>query len=114
MSPDDTEKAKSVWLKGHTGRTKVRQPPEDQREATRLGVFYFGLADDDVRLVPLVDSPVLKRVGMKRFFEDDAAPTMEVWRKERTARYGRSELKPSSEKGVEEEIIANVVVKHFS
>ncbi|KNZ71685.1 UPF0676 protein [Termitomyces sp. J132] len=164
MPPDDEEKAKNVWLKGHTdigtvtilysqpvsglqiltrsGAWKwvkhvevinvgdsleflsggfykatihrVRQPPEDQRQATRLGVFYFSMSNDNVRLAALADSPVLKRVGIKRYFEDDAAPTMEMWRKERTARYGRSELKLSSEKGVEEEIIADVVVKHFS
>ncbi|KAH0578750.1 hypothetical protein H2248_003872 [Termitomyces sp. 'cryptogamus'] len=72
------------------------------------------MSNDNVRLAALADSPVLKRVGIKRYFEDDAAPTMEMWRKERTARYGRSELKLSSEKGVEEEIIADVVVKHFS
>ncbi|KAG5352075.1 hypothetical protein C0989_003939 [Termitomyces sp. Mn162] len=93
---------------------RVKQPPEDQRHATRLGVFYFCMSNDDVRLAPLVESPVLKRVGIKRRFEDDAAPTMEVWRKGRTAKYGQSELKPSSENGVEEETIAGVVVRHFS
>ncbi|KAG6901225.1 hypothetical protein C0995_015042, partial [Termitomyces sp. Mi166 len=93
---------------------RVRQPPEDQHQATRLGVFYFALSDDDVKLAPLAESPVLKRVGIKQQFKDNAAPTMEAWRKERTARYGQSELKPSSEKGIEEEIVAGVVVKHFN
>ncbi|KAG5722256.1 UPF0676 protein [Termitomyces sp. T112] len=164
---DDEEKAKNIWLKGHTDTGtvtilysqpvsglqiltrngtwkwvkhienalvinagdsleflsggfyratihRVKQPPEDQRHATRLGVFYFCMSNDDVRLAPLVESPVLKRVGIKRRFEDDAAPTMEVWRKGRTAKYGQSELKPSSENGVEEETIAGVVVRHFS
>ncbi|GLB39565.1 putative non-haem dioxygenase in morphine synthesis N-terminal [Lyophyllum shimeji] len=93
---------------------RVVQPPEDQRQHTRLGVFYFVMPDDATKLVPLVDSPVLKRVGVKRRFEDDAAPTMEAWRKGRTAAYGQTELKPASEKGVEEEIIGGVVVKHYN
>ncbi|KAG6829736.1 hypothetical protein H0H87_010368 [Tephrocybe sp. NHM501043] len=94
---------------------RVTQPPEDQRQATRLGVFYFCLSNDDVKLVPLSESPILQRVGITRRFEDAAAPTMEEWRKGRTAQYGQSELKPSSESAkVEEEVIAGVVVKHYN
>lgn len=93
---------------------RVVQPPEDQRQNTRLGVFYFVMPDDDTKLVPFVDSPVLKRVGITRRFEDEAAPTMEAWRKARTSAYGHSELKPSSEKGVEEEVIGGVVVRHYN
>ncbi|KAG5640445.1 hypothetical protein DXG03_008631, partial [Asterophora parasitica] len=93
---------------------RVIQPPEDQQNTTRLGVFYFCLADDDTKLVPFADSPVLKRVGISKRFGDDDAPTMEAWRKGRTAAYGRSELKPSTEKSVEEEVIGGVVVKHYS
>ncbi|KAG6819190.1 hypothetical protein H0H93_014467 [Arthromyces matolae] len=83
------------------------------RQATRLGVFYFCLSDDHIKLAPFVESPVLQRVGIKRRFEDDAAPTMEEWRKGRTSNYGQSELK-FSEGNVEEETIAGVVVKHYN
>ncbi|KAG6904254.1 hypothetical protein DXG01_011441, partial [Tephrocybe rancida] len=93
---------------------RVVQPPKDQQQATRLGVFYFCRSDDDVTLAPLAASPVLKRIGITRRFEDSAAPTMEAWRKGRTSQYGRSDLTPSSEKGVEEETIAGVVVKHYN
>ncbi|KAG6919448.1 hypothetical protein DXG01_006331, partial [Tephrocybe rancida] len=93
---------------------RVVQPPKDQQQATRLGVFYFCMSDDDVTLAPLAASPVLKRIGITRRFEDSAAPTMEAWRKGRTSQYGRSDLTPSSEKGVEEETIAGVVVKHYN
>ncbi|KAF8056292.1 Clavaminate synthase-like protein [Lyophyllum atratum] len=93
---------------------RVVRPPEDQRKETRLGVFYFCMSDDDTKLVPFADSPVLKRVGINKRFEDDVAPTMEAWRKSRTAVYGRSELKPSSETGVEEEVIGGVVVRHYN
>lgn len=39
---------------------------------------------------------------------------MEMWRKGRTSAYGQTDLKPSAEKGVEEEVINGVVVKHYN
>ena len=88
------------------------QPPADQRNYTRLGVFYFAMTDDSVTLAPLIDSPVLQRMGMK-VFDNVNPPTMEAWRTGRTAAYGQSILKPT-EKGVEEEVIHGVVVKHYN
>ncbi|THU84387.1 Clavaminate synthase-like protein [Dendrothele bispora CBS 962.96] len=95
---------------------RVVQPPSDQRTYTRLGAFYFVMPDDDTKLLPLEDSPVLKRVGIKRRFDGDTeVPTMEAWRKGRTTAYGQSELKTSeNDKGVEEEIINGVLVKHYN
>ena len=93
---------------------RVVQPPPDQRGCTRLGAFYFALPDDNVKLVPLAESPVLQRHGVLRRFADDLAPTVEVWRKGRTAAYGQTELKRSEEKGVEEEYINGVLVKHYT
>lgn len=73
------------------------------------------MANDDVMLSPLVESPVLQREGIKKYFEDDMVPTMAEWRKQRTARYGKSQLKVSAEEeGVEEEIIHGAVVKHYN
>jgi len=93
---------------------RVVQPPADQRNYGRLGVFYFCQPDDDLRLVPFDDSPVLKRVGINRLCEDEVAPTMQQWRKSRSLSYGTIELKMGKEKGVEEEIIGGVVVKHYN
>ncbi|KAF9264431.1 Clavaminate synthase-like protein [Marasmius fiardii PR-910] len=90
---------------------RVVQPPPDQRTAERLGVYYFCLTDDDVKLAPVVQDPRDRR------FESGKEPTMEVWRKERTSRYGQSELKQSTEAGreaVEEEMIGGVVVRHYN
>lgn len=92
---------------------RVVQPPRDQRTYTRVGAFYFCMTDDNIRLVPLSESPVLQRVGIIRRFSDDQAPTMEQWRKARTAAYGQSELK-KSENGVEVELINGVLVKHYN
>ncbi|KAJ3716442.1 Clavaminate synthase-like protein [Lentinula raphanica] len=95
---------------------RVVQPPPDQRQYTRLGIFYFCMADDDVKLAPLIASPVLQRLGIKRRFEkDEDAPVMAEWRKTRTAAYGQSVLsKSTEEKDVEQETIQGVVVKHYN
>ncbi|KAF4602944.1 hypothetical protein EYR38_003348 [Pleurotus pulmonarius] len=88
---------------------RVVQPPADQRNQPRLGAFYFCLADDAVKLRPFVDSPVLQRVGIKRRFSDEQAPSMETWRRGRTSAYGQTELKKGIDGVVEEEIINGVV-----
>ncbi len=86
---------------------RVVQPPKDQRGRTRLGVFYFCMPDDNVKLLPLVDAK-------ERRFVDADAPTMEEWRKGRTAAYGKSQLKKAEgEERIEEEVINGVVVKHY-
>ena len=92
---------------------RVVQPPPDQRGYTRLGVFYFCMPDDGTKLVPFTGSPVLQRIGVERRCADEDAPTMEEWRKGRTSAYGQTELK-SKQKGIEEEVINGVVVKHWN
>ena len=90
------------------------QPPADQRDIPRLGVFYFAMAEDDVKLVPHEESPVLQKVGISRLCGLEDAPTMEAWRKARTTTYGKVELKVGKEAGVEEEVVNGVVVKHYN
>ncbi|KAJ7672421.1 hypothetical protein DFH06DRAFT_1319843 [Mycena polygramma] len=92
---------------------RVVQPPADQQNYTRLGLFYFAMTDDAVKLAPLAESPVLQRVGIVRRCDDADAPTMEEWRKGRTSAYGQTQLK-ASEGNVEEEVINGVVVKHYN
>ncbi|KJA23967.1 hypothetical protein HYPSUDRAFT_66061 [Hypholoma sublateritium FD-334 SS-4] len=92
---------------------RVVQPPVDQQNYTRLGVFYFAMTDDSVVLAPLLESPVIQRAGVMKVFDGVEPPTMEAWRKGRTAAYGQSDLKPTR-KGVEEEVINGVVVKHYN
>ena len=92
---------------------RVVQPPSDQRGFTRLGLFYFGYPNDDVKLLPMGSSPVLQRVGIVRKCPDENAPTMEEMRKARTRTYGTVPLK-KTEDGHEEEISGGVVVKHYN
>ncbi|KAJ7581216.1 hypothetical protein C8J56DRAFT_260003 [Mycena floridula] len=95
-------------------RHRVIKPPSDQAGKARLGVFYFAMTDDDVKLVPHSESPVLKRAGIRRLCKDEDAPTMEQWRTSRTMSYGQVALSAGKEKGVEEEVIKGVVVKHYN
>ncbi len=61
-----------------------------------------------MKLLPLVAPKV-------RQFVDVDAPTMEEWRKGRTAAYGISQLKRAEgEERIEEEVIKGVVVKHYN
>ncbi|KAF8072152.1 hypothetical protein FPV67DRAFT_1667589 [Lyophyllum atratum] len=93
---------------------QVVQPPSDQRHLARRSIVYFGFAHDDVKLVPLKESPVLQRVGIQRRCDDEVAPTMEAWRKGRISAYGQTALKEGQEKGVQEEVINGVLVKHYT
>ncbi|KAI0733309.1 hypothetical protein C8Q72DRAFT_633485 [Fomitopsis betulina] len=93
---------------------RVVQPPQDQRGYDRLSLIYFGLTDDDVKLVPRVESPVLQKHGIQRRWADDAdAPTMEVWRKGRTKAYGLVDL-TKKDSGIEENIVGGIPVKHYN
>ncbi|KAJ7049517.1 hypothetical protein C8F01DRAFT_1068982 [Mycena amicta] len=98
-------------------RHRVIQPPVDQRNLPRVGVFYFSMANDSLKLVPYAESPVLQRLpgGIQRLCKDEDAPTMEEWRRNRTVAYGSSVLVRSAvEEDVEEEVIAGVLVKHYN
>lgn len=78
---------------------RVIQPPKDQERIERLGVFYFAMAPDDVKLASV-------RTGAASESEKASAPTMSDWRKERTEIYGTGSMNPSSkEEKVEEEVI---------
>ena len=92
---------------------RVVQPPEDQRGYQRLGLFYFALPDDDVLLVPNMESPVLQRIGIKRRFEDADAPTMAQWRKGRSSRYGQAANEKTPD-GHEQDVVNGIVVKHYN
>ncbi|KAG6900241.1 hypothetical protein C0993_000882, partial [Termitomyces sp. T159_Od127] len=93
---------------------RVHEPPVDQRGLTRLGVFYFAVFNDDVKLVPLQESPVLQRAGIIRRTQDDCAPSMGTYRKGRIAAYGITVPREGKEKGVEEEEVAGVVIRHYN
>ncbi|KAK0480923.1 Clavaminate synthase-like protein [Armillaria novae-zelandiae] len=101
------------FLSGEVYRATVHrvvQPPKDQRGYPRLGVFYFVLPDDNIKLLPLDKS----KESSRRFVDGDA-PTMREWRKGRTASYGKTQPKKvEGDEKIEEEVIAGVVSKHYN
>ncbi|CCM06179.1 uncharacterized protein FIBRA_08421 [Fibroporia radiculosa] len=93
---------------------RVVQPPADQRGHARVGLFYFVKCNDDVKLVPFAESPVLQKHGITRLCDDVDAPTMLEWRNKRTSAYGVTKLEKKENGRIEEEIISGVVVKHYN
>jgi len=67
---------------------------------------------DDVRLAPLLESPVVQREGIKKSISG-VPPTQETWRKNRAARYGVTQLQ-RAEDGSEYEIVNGVRVTHYN
>ncbi|KAI1787060.1 Clavaminate synthase-like protein [Ganoderma leucocontextum] len=108
---DSMEMLSGGFYKGTIHR--VVQPPTDQRGHTRLGTYYFALADDDVKLVPFAESPALQRVGIVRKCDDAVAPTMGESRRARVMAYGLKETTKRDD-GVEEQVVNGIVVKHYN
>ncbi|EIW79583.1 Clavaminate synthase-like protein, partial [Coniophora puteana RWD-64-598 SS2] len=67
---------------------RVVQPPIDQRGYTRLGINYFCYANRDVKLAPLMESPVLRRTMLQLKCDPSVAPTMREWAVGRIMTYG--------------------------
>ncbi|KAL6708386.1 hypothetical protein ACN47E_002649 [Coniothyrium glycines] len=63
------------WLKSSVHR--VVAPPRDQRAYPRTGLLYFARPHNDTELLPITDSPVLQKAGVKPRFEK--VVTMEEW-----------------------------------
>lgn len=96
---------------------RVVQPPPDQQQYNRLGLYYFVLPNDDVRLSPNRNSPLLQRTGINDFYLGEQfmpGPTMEVFRKGRIGTYGQVALRKGAEEGTEENVVAGITVKHYS
>ena len=93
---------------------RVVQPPADQRNVARLNVIYFVFPNDDVKLAPLVDSPLLKRVGVLRKNPDGKIPTMMEWRSARTKAYGVARLEKKDDGTEREEILEGVFTTHYN
>lgn len=90
------------------------QPPADQRGYPRVGLFYFALPDDNVRLFPSPGVTVVKGYNELGRIDFENPPTMEVLRKGRIAAYGKSKLDKGADEGTEVEYIAGVLIKHFN
>lgn len=72
-----------MWWTGDYFKASVHrviQPPIDQRGHDRSSAFYFVVPNDDVVINTLLEeSPVLRKAGVKKWFEGGQAPTSKEW-----------------------------------
>ncbi|WRT64439.1 uncharacterized protein IL334_001371 [Kwoniella shivajii] len=71
---------------------RVMAPPDDQRNHIRCGVFYFSIANNDVRPDLLSESPVLQRMGRKSIFKDGKNIDARTFSRARVAKVGKSPM----------------------
>lgn len=95
-------------------RHRVIQPPKDQIGLKRLAAFYFALPTDATRLTPYKESPVWQEAGIDERYDPENPPTVGQWRRERTQTYGQIKYTPGKDAGVEEQVVAGVVVRHYN
>ncbi|XP_006456789.1 hypothetical protein AGABI2DRAFT_195789 [Agaricus bisporus var. bisporus H97] len=95
---------------------RVRQPPLDQQNKTRVGLLYFCSAHDDVVLRPIAESPVVQKGGdSESRLLDDKFPTAGEYGKARVMAYGGTQaLKQDVQKGIDEEVVAGVLLRHYN
>jgi isopenicillin N synthase-like dioxygenase len=82
------------WTGGYfkAANHRVIAPPDDQRNHTRCGVFYFSIPNNDVRPDLIVDSPVLQKAGVKSSFKDGKTIDAKTFSRARVAKVGKSDL----------------------
>ncbi|KAI0752490.1 hypothetical protein C8Q80DRAFT_1267037 [Daedaleopsis nitida] len=99
---------------------QARHPPRrpaapDQRGHARLGLIYFTFADDDVKLVPFTESPVVQRLGVVRDEEKERdAPTMLQWIQARTKAYGVAPLEKRPDGTERDEVMKGIFTTHYN
>ncbi|KAH6999406.1 Clavaminate synthase-like protein [Ilyonectria destructans] len=105
------------WTGGYYKATihRVCQPPKDQRNQDRCGLFYFVVPNEEVKINTLLeDSPVLRAAGVERRFEPGTEPTSAQYRAARIGAYGTSALFTKKGSGVQEEVVGGVTTKHYN
>jgi isopenicillin N synthase-like dioxygenase len=100
---------------GKIADISVHEPPRDQRNHTRCGVFYFVVPNDDVKINTLLDeSPVLRAAGVKRHFEPGKETTSGHYSRARISKVGKTSVHKGGWEGVTEEVVGGVVTKWYT
>lgn len=105
------------WTGGFYKATihRVCQPPPDQRNQDRCGLFYFVVPNDKVKINTLLEeSSVLREAKVERKFEPGTEPTSEMYRSARIGAYGTTSLFTGKGKGVQEEMVGGIKTKHYN
>ncbi|KAJ7869131.1 Clavaminate synthase-like protein [Mycena olivaceomarginata] len=95
---------------------RVTVPPKDQQHVDRLGLLYFSRPHNDIKLVTIQDSPVLKREGYtENEFEKSGnpVPTMEEftfakqkWQRTRSSAVNKEHATATILPGFKEQVYA--------
>ncbi|PNS16803.1 UPF0676 protein [Sphaceloma murrayae] len=94
---------------------RVCQPPADQRNQDRCGLFYFVVPNDDEKVNTLLEeSSVLREAGVERRFEKGEEPTSKMYRSARIGAYGTSNIFTKKGTGVQEEVVGGIKTKHYN
>ncbi|EME80049.1 uncharacterized protein MYCFIDRAFT_31561 [Pseudocercospora fijiensis CIRAD86] len=105
------------WTGGYYKATihRVHQPPEDQRYQNRCGFFYFVVPNEDVRINTLLEeSPVLREAGVEEKFDKGQEPSSGMYRAARIGAYGQTDLFKGKCKGIQEEVVGGIKLKHYN
>ena len=107
-----------MWWTGNYFKAAVHRvipPPADQRGNDRSSVFYFVVPNDDIVINTLLEeSPVLRKAGIKKWFEDGKAPTSKEWVNNRIRVTGQKALfQEGDKKNSVEQKIGSVTTTWF-
>lgn len=94
----------------------MRQPPLDQQNKDRVSLLYFSSAHDDVVFKPIAESPVLQRAGASESrLLNNKPPTAGEYGKARVMAYGGTQpIKRDAQKGIDEEVVGGVLLRHYN
>ncbi|WWC86470.1 uncharacterized protein L201_001347 [Kwoniella dendrophila CBS 6074] len=94
---------------------RVYEPPKDQRNHIRCGLFYFSIPNNDVKPDLLKDSPVLRKLNRESMFKDGKTIDAKTFSRARVSKVGKSDIYKSNWGKGERlvEVIAGVEVPHF-
>lgn len=109
-------RSKDGYLKSSIHR--VVAPPEDQAHVDRLGVLYMVRIEDDTDMIPIQESPVLRRLGLldNKVLDEDGRPVKAgEWVRQRVVKNlsSTSTARGDNEES-EVEIIKGVNVKYYN
>lgn len=95
---------------------RVRQPPLDQQNKARVGLLYFCSAHDDTVFKPVAESPVVQKTSASESrLLNGKFPTAGEYGKARVMAYGGLQpTKPGAKKGVDEEVVGGVLLRHYN
>ncbi|KXN92322.1 hypothetical protein AN958_08553 [Leucoagaricus sp. SymC.cos] len=95
---------------------RVRQPPIDQQNKTRVGLLYFASAHDDIVFKPIAESPVIQRAGaLESRLLGGEFPTAGEYGKARVTAYGGTQpIKQDKMTGIDEEVVGGVLLRHYN